>query len=66
MKRLLHRLFRRHKFQPFELVWENAPVTSSDGSPPALSSDPKAPKVWYVGYVCSCGEPGFMVGPIDV
>lgn len=65
MKRLFHKLFRRHNFEPFELVEDNVPVTTGDGER-AISTDPNGLKVWYVGYRCSCGEPGFMVGPIGV
>lgn len=65
MRRLLHRMFKRHRFEPFELIEDNVPVTIGDGGP-VISKDPNSPKVWYVGYKCRCGTPGFMVGPIDV
>jgi len=65
MRRLLHRLFRRHRFEPYELIEDGVPLTTSEGVH-TISHDPNGLKVWYVGYVCKCGQPGFMLGPIDV
>lgn len=62
MKRLLHKLFRRHNFVPFQLEEDFLPHTSTDGSPPVLRTE--GPKVWYVGFRCDCGEPGFKQGPL--
>lgn len=62
MKRLLHKLFRAHTFVPFELVEETLPEEQRFGSPARLRET--GPRVWYVGYQCSCGEPGFLEGPL--
>ena len=43
MRRLLHKLFRRHRFERYELTIENL-----DGV-----------HTYYVGYNCRCGEPGY-------
>jgi hypothetical protein len=56
MKRLLHKLFRRHKFIPFELYLE--PTVWADTGTVTVPENPEL-QVWYVGYACSCGEPGY-------
>jgi hypothetical protein len=56
MKRLLHRLFRRHRFEPYELFVE--PTVFADEGTMAIPVNPEL-RVWYIGYVCACGEPGY-------
>ena len=58
MRRLLHKLFRRHHFEPFYLVTKG-PETTVNGDPDTY--DPYGIETWYVGYACSCGESGFSV-----
>lgn len=65
MKRLLHRLFGSHKFTPYGLVEDGLPITLPDGTR-GPDPDPNGLKVWYIGYRCWCGEPGYVEGPIGV
>lgn len=53
MRRLLHKLFARHNFEPYELLLPE-PHTFNDPLP-------QEPRIWYVGYHCRCGEPGYAV-----
>lgn len=62
MRRLMHKLFRRHRFEPFELEEDYLPMSGSSYAKPQLRTE--GPKVWYVGFRCSCGEPGFKQGPL--
>lgn len=49
----LRRLFHRHKFEPFELLWADEPQTYVEPRSPVA--------VWYVGYKCACGRTGYAV-----
>ena len=49
----LRRLFHRHNFEPFELLWADEPKTYVE--PRAAAA------VWYVGYKCRCGDTGYEV-----
>lgn len=54
LKRLLHKLFRRHRWERFELR-ELIKQCAGEGQCHCEFN------VWYVGYRCSCGEQGYEV-----